>query len=50
MKRVYFKDVVTIDGFQIEPNFIPTDHKVKLVDELSDCGFAKIEVTSFTLI
>ena len=36
------------DGFQIEPNFVPTDDKVKLVDELSECGFAKIEVTSFT--
>ena len=48
MKRIYFNDVVTRDGFQIEPNFIPTDDKVKLIDELSDCGFAKIEVTSFT--
>lgn len=48
MTRIYFNDVVTRDGFQIEPNFIPTDDKVKLVDELSRCGFAKIEVTSFT--
>ncbi|QWE13054.1 hydroxymethylglutaryl-CoA lyase [Polynucleobacter sp. AP-Titi-500A-B4] len=48
MTRVYFNDVVTRDGFQIEPNFIPTDDKVRLIDELSQCGFAKIEVTSFT--
>jgi hydroxymethylglutaryl-CoA lyase len=48
MKRIYFNDVVTRDGFQIEPNFIPTDDKVKLIDGLSECGFAKIEVTSFT--
>ena len=48
MTRIYFNDVVTRDGFQIEPNFIPTDDKVRLVDELSQCGFAKIEVTSFT--
>lgn len=48
MNRIYFNDVVTRDGFQIEPNFIPTDDKVKLVDKLSQCGFAKIEVTSFT--
>ena len=48
MTRIYFNDVVTRDGFQIEPNFIPTDDKVKLVDALSQCGFAKIEVTSFT--
>ena len=48
MTRIYFNDVVTRDGFQIEPNFIATDDKVRLIDELSQCGFAKIEVTSFT--
>jgi len=48
MTRIYFNDVVTRDGFQIEPSFIPTDDKVRLIDELSNCGFAKIEVTSFT--
>ena len=48
MTRIYFNDVVMRDGFQIEPNFVPTDDKVMLVDELSECGFAKIEVTSFT--
>lgn len=48
MTRLYFNDVVTRDGFQIEPNFIPTDDKIKLIDDLSQCGFAKIEVTSFT--
>ena len=48
MTRIYFNDVVTRDGFQIEPNFIPTDDKIKLLNELSQCGFAKIEVTSFT--
>ncbi|MPS26686.1 MAG: hydroxymethylglutaryl-CoA lyase [Alcaligenaceae bacterium] len=36
------------DGLQIEPAFVPTDDKVALVDALSDCGFARIEVTSFT--
>lgn len=48
MTRIYFNDVVTRDGFQIEPQFIPTDDKVRLVNGLSQCGFAKIEVTSFT--
>lgn len=48
VKRIYFNEVATRDGFQIEPNFIPTDDKVALVDALSGCGFAKIEVTSFT--
>jgi hydroxymethylglutaryl-CoA lyase len=48
MTRLYFNEVVTRDGFQIEPTFIPTDEKVRLVNQLSECGFAKIEVTSFT--
>ena len=47
MKRIYFNEVVTRDGFQIEPSFIPTDNKVALIDALSQCGYAKIEVTSF---
>ena len=48
MKRIYFNEVATRDGFQIEPGFIPTDDKIALVDALSECGYAKIEVTSFT--
>ena len=48
VKRIYFNEVATRDGFQIEPNFIPTDDKVALVDALGECGYAKIEVTSFT--
>ena len=48
MKKIYFNEVVTRDGFQIEPNFIPTDEKIRLIDALSECGYAKIEVTSFT--
>lgn len=46
--RLYFNEVVTRDGFQNEPAFIPTDTKVALINELSACGYAKIEVTSFT--
>jgi len=48
MKRIFFNEVVTRDGFQNEPDFVATDAKVALVDALGDCGFAKIEVTSFT--
>ena len=48
MKRIYFNEVAPRDGFQIEPEFIPTDTKVALVDAMSECGYAKIEVTSFT--
>ena len=48
MTRIFFNEVVTRDGFQIELSFVPTDDKVKLINELSECGYAKIEVTSFT--
>jgi hydroxymethylglutaryl-CoA lyase len=48
MTRIHFNEVVLRDGFQIEPEFVPTDDKVALVDALSECGYAKIEVTSFT--
>lgn len=48
MTRIHFNEVVTRDGFQIEPQFVRTETKVALIDELSQCGFAKIEVTSFT--
>lgn len=47
-QRIYFNEVVTRDGFQMEPEFVPTDTKVELIDKLSQCGYAKIEVTSFT--
>jgi hydroxymethylglutaryl-CoA lyase len=48
MTRIYFNEVVTRDGFQMEPEFVPTDAKVALIDALSECGYAKIEATSFT--
>ena len=35
------------DGLQNEKTQISTADKIKLVDSLSDCGFKKIEVTSF---
>jgi hydroxymethylglutaryl-CoA lyase len=40
-------EVGTRDGFQIEPDFIPTDVKIEVVDALSDAGVPRIEVTSF---
>jgi hydroxymethylglutaryl-CoA lyase len=46
--RLYIQEVATRDGFQNEARFIETDDKVALIDRLSTCGFAKIEVTSFT--
>ncbi len=48
MTRIYFNEVVTRDGFQIEPSFIPSDDKIALINALSQCGYAKIEATSFT--
>ncbi|OGL00436.1 MAG: hydroxymethylglutaryl-CoA lyase [Candidatus Rokubacteria bacterium RIFCSPLOWO2_02_FULL_73_56] len=45
--RVTICEVGTRDGFQIEPEFIPTDQKVEVVDLLSGAGLPRIEVTSF---
>ncbi len=47
-RRIHFNEVVTRDGFQMEPEFVHTDTKVALINALSQCGYAKIEVTSFT--
>jgi hydroxymethylglutaryl-CoA lyase len=40
-------EVGTRDGFQIEPDFIPTELKVEVVDRLTEAGVPRIEVTSF---
>jgi hydroxymethylglutaryl-CoA lyase len=40
-------EVGTRDGFQIEPEFIPTEQKIEVVDRLTDAGVPRIEVTSF---
>jgi hydroxymethylglutaryl-CoA lyase len=45
--RVTICEVGPRDGFQIEPEFIPTNRKVEVVDLLSEAGLPKIEVTSF---
>lgn len=47
-KRLFFQEVATRDGFQNEAAFIETTDKITLIDKLSECGYAKIEVTSFT--
>ncbi|MGM8211362.1 hydroxymethylglutaryl-CoA lyase [Virgibacillus sp. W0430] len=46
-RKLHIQEVVTRDGFQIEPIFIPTAEKVKLINALSQTGVRKIEVTSF---
>src|SRR6059036_3008585 len=45
--RVTICEVGTRDGFQIEPDFIPTEQKIEVVDLLSEAGVPRIEVTSF---
>jgi hydroxymethylglutaryl-CoA lyase len=47
-KRLFIQEVGPRDGFQIEAQFVPTQDKIALIDVLSLCGLAKIEVTSFT--
>jgi hydroxymethylglutaryl-CoA lyase len=46
-ERITICEVGTRDGFQIEPDFIPTACKVEVVDLLSEAGVPRIEVTSF---
>src|SRR3989440_2576904 len=46
-ERVTMCEVGTRDGFRIEPDFIPTEQKVEVVDRLSAAGLPRIEVTSF---
>ena len=46
-KRVTICEVGTRDGFQIEPDFIPTEQKIEVVNRLSEAGLPRIEVTSF---
>jgi hydroxymethylglutaryl-CoA lyase len=46
-ERVTITEVGTRDGFQIEPDFIPTEQKVEVVNLLSEAGLPRIEVTSF---
>lgn len=47
-EHIEINEVAPRDGLQIERTQVPTDDKVDLVDALSSCGFARIEVTSFT--
>ena len=46
-KKVTVVEVGPRDGFQNEHTFIPTDHKVRIINALSETGLTRIEVTSF---
>ncbi len=45
--RLIVQEVAPRDGLQIEPVWVPTDDKVKLIDQLSGAGFTRIEAGSF---
>ncbi|KXW56514.1 hydroxymethylglutaryl-CoA lyase [Ferrovum sp. PN-J185] len=47
-EKIAINEVVTRDGFQSEKEFVATADKIKLINELSQCGYSVIEVTSFT--
>jgi hydroxymethylglutaryl-CoA lyase len=46
-RSVRIREVGPRDGFQNEPEVIPTDQKVRLIGLLADCGLRRLEVTSF---
>ena len=45
--QVRIREVGPRDGFQNEPEVIPTDDKVRLIDRLARTGLKRLEVTSF---
>ena len=45
--RVRIREVGPRDGFQNEPEVIPTQEKVRLIELLGSTGLSRIEVTSF---
>jgi hydroxymethylglutaryl-CoA lyase len=46
-RRVQIREVGPRDGFQNEPETIPTPDKIRLIDALGRAGFKRIEVASF---
>jgi hydroxymethylglutaryl-CoA lyase len=46
-KTVRIREVGPRDGFQNEPETIPTDRKVELIEALARTGLERLEVTSF---
>ena len=45
-KEVLLSDITIRDGFQHEEQFIPTEAKLWLAEELILCGFKRLEVTN----
>src|SRR5436190_5288587 len=46
-QRVRIREVGPRDGFQNEPEVIPTEEKVRLINLLSASGLERLEITSF---
>src|SRR5438067_7774520 len=46
-ERALIREVGPRDGFQNEPEIIPTPDKVRLIDMLARTGVPRLEVTSF---
>lgn len=46
-RRVHVTEVVTRDGFQSEPGFVPTATKIALIEAFAACGVPRLEATSF---
>jgi hydroxymethylglutaryl-CoA lyase len=46
-RKVTVTEVGPRDGWQIEPEFIPTETKIELIDELVDAGIRIMEFSSF---
>lgn len=46
--NVYIQEVAPRDGLQNESVFVDTADKITLINRLSECGYTKIETTSFT--
>jgi hydroxymethylglutaryl-CoA lyase len=46
-KSVRIREVGPRDGFQNEPEVIPTEEKIRLIGMLGDAGLGRIELTSF---
>ena len=46
-ENVIITEVCPRDGFQSLSEFIPTEEKVDIINDLTLCGFKQIEITSF---
>src|SRR6266550_2675670 len=46
-RAVSIREVGPRDGFQNEPETIPTERKIELIDALARTGLQRLEVTSF---